>query len=112
MCKKMSLTGNHCGRDSLAASHGSVLNLLFRIVSGLTWWTGPVLALISFFVLGIDEGGAEIEEPFGHAPNGLPLDLICDTMLKNIENLITTAPSTRYYCDLPDNMVSTPARRA
>ncbi len=73
----------------------------WSLVNGLTWWTGPILAFISFILLGIDEIGAEIEEPFGHDPNDLPLDFICNTMLRNVESLIANAPSKRHFCDLP-----------
>ncbi|WP_332248841.1 bestrophin family protein [Mastigocladopsis repens] len=65
------------------------LLLPLQMVGGLSWWTGPIVAFISFILLGIDEIGAEIEEPFGHDPNDLPLDLICATMLRNVEELIT-----------------------
>jgi ion channel-forming bestrophin family protein len=64
------------------------LLLPIQLVSGLYWWTAPAIAFISFILLGIDEIGAEIEEPFGHDPNDLPLDLICNTMLRNVEDLI------------------------
>ncbi|MEG3850895.1 bestrophin family ion channel [Microcoleus sp. herbarium19] len=70
------------------------LILPFELVGGLGFWTGPILALVSFILLGIEEIGAEIEEPFGHDPNDLPLDFICNTMLKNIEDLINSAPGT------------------
>jgi ion channel-forming bestrophin family protein len=69
------------------------LLLPWELVSGLTWWTGPILAFIGFVLLGIDEIGAEIEEPFGHDPNDLPLDAICNTMLRNIDDLLNNAPS-------------------
>jgi ion channel-forming bestrophin family protein len=39
----------------------------------------------------IDEIGSGIEEPFGHDPNDLPLDVICNTMYRNIEDLIKTS---------------------
>jgi putative membrane protein len=68
--------------------------LPFEIVNGLGWWTGLALAFISTLLLGIEEIGAEIEEPFGQDPNDLPLDLICATMLRNVEDLIMTAPAT------------------
>ncbi|AFZ33006.1 hypothetical protein Glo7428_4570 [Gloeocapsa sp. PCC 7428] len=71
------------------------LLLPLEIVAGLTWWTGPILVFISSILLGIDEIGAEIEEPFGHDPNDLPLDFICNTMLRNVEDLITLSPSRR-----------------
>ncbi len=68
-----------------------LLLLPWELVSGLTWWTGPILGFISFILLGIDEIGSEIEEPFGHDPNDLPLDVICNTMYRNVEDLIKTS---------------------
>lgn len=63
------------------------LLLPWELVNGLTWWTGPILAFLSSILLGIDEIGAEIEQPFGHDPNDLPLDVICKTMLRNMNDL-------------------------
>jgi putative membrane protein len=71
------------------------LILPFELVGGLGLWTGPILAFIALILLGIEEVGAEIEEPFGHDPNDLPLDLICDTMRNNIADLINSPPSNR-----------------
>jgi len=59
------------------------------------------VALVSFTLFGIEEIGIEIENPFGRDPNDLPLDAICSTMLLNIEDLITLAPSTRTYPEDP-----------
>jgi putative membrane protein len=73
------------------------LSLPFQMVSGLGWWTGPIVALISFTLFGIEEIGIEIENPFGRDPNDLPLDAICDTMLRNIEDLITLTPTSDTY---------------
>jgi putative membrane protein len=69
------------------------LSLPFQMVSSIGWWTGAIVALISFTLFGIEEIGVEIENPFGHDPNDLPLDTICATMLRNIEDLITLTPS-------------------
>jgi putative membrane protein len=73
------------------------LALPFQVVSELNWWTGLGTALISFTIFGIEEIGIEIENPFGHDPNDLPLDLICTTMKHNIEDLITLAPCVRHW---------------
>ncbi len=70
------------------------LSLPFQMVGSLSWWTGPVVALISFTLFGIEEIGIEIENPFGRDPNDLPLDAICETMLVNINDLISLAPCT------------------
>jgi putative membrane protein len=69
------------------------LVLPLEIVSSLTWWSSLVIAFVSFTLLSIEQIGSEIEEPFGHDPNDLPLDVICNTMLRNVEELIRLAPS-------------------
>lgn len=69
------------------------LALPFQMVNDLTWGTGPVVALISFTLFGIEEIGIEIENPFGHDTNDLPLDNICAAMQRNIDDLITLSPS-------------------
>jgi putative membrane protein len=68
------------------------LSLPFQTVGQLGWWTGGIVALISFTLFGIEEIGIEIENPFGHDANDLPLDAICTTVLRNIEDLITLTP--------------------
>jgi putative membrane protein len=73
------------------------LSLPFQMVNELNWWTGLVVGLISFAVFGIEEIGIEIENPFGYDPDDLPLDTICATMQRNIEDLITLAPCMRHW---------------
>jgi putative membrane protein len=68
------------------------LTLPFQLISDLGWWTGLIVALISFTLFGIEEIGIEIENPFGRDPNDLPLDAICQTMLRNIEDLMSLSP--------------------
>ncbi len=65
------------------------LLLPFQLVKDLGWWTGLFVALISFTLLGIEEIGVEIENPFGYDANDLPLDQICQTVQQDIEELIT-----------------------
>ncbi|HEY9853935.1 MAG TPA: bestrophin family ion channel [Leptolyngbyaceae cyanobacterium] len=71
------------------------LSLPFQLVEHFNWFTGPIVALISFTLLGIEQIGIEIENPFGHDPNDLPLDDICTNMQRNIEDLITLSPYVR-----------------
>lgn len=70
------------------------LLLPFEIVRDLNWWTGIIIAFVSFILLSIEQIGSEIEEPFGRDANDLPLDVICNTIRGNIEELIKSAPST------------------
>lgn len=69
------------------------LSLPFQMVGELSWWTGPVVVLISFTLFGIEAIGIEIENPFGRDANDLPLDAICETMLRNVEDLISLTPA-------------------
>lgn len=64
------------------------LSLPFELVDELSWMTGFVVSMISFTVFGIEAIALEIENPFGLDANDLPLDDICDTMQKNIQDLI------------------------
>jgi putative membrane protein len=73
------------------------LSLPFQLVDDLHWWTAAVVALISFTLLGIEAIGIEIENPFGHDPNDLPLDEICTTMLTHLEDLIPLAAGDPAY---------------
>ncbi|MFN6565986.1 bestrophin family protein [Dendronalium sp. ChiSLP03b] len=71
--------------------------LPFQVVQSLGWWTGLVVALISFTLFGIEAIGLEIENPFGYDANDLPLDAICNTMKRNIDDLISLSPSVEFY---------------
>lgn len=75
------------------------LLLPFQMVAQLGWWTGPMVALVSFTLFGIEEIGIEIENPFGYDANDLPLDAICATMRRNIEDLITLSPGVETYTE-------------
>jgi ion channel-forming bestrophin family protein len=58
------------------------------IVKDLHWATFLVSGLVSFTVLGIEEIGIEIENPFGYDLNDLPLDTICLALERSIEDII------------------------
>jgi putative membrane protein len=75
------------------------LLLPFQMVAQLGLWTGPMVALVSFTLFGIEEIGIEIENPFGYDANDLPLDAICATMRRNIEDLITLTPGVETYTE-------------
>ena len=61
------------------------LLLPFQLVSTLGLWTGAIVGLISFTLLGIEEIGIEIENPFGTDANDLPLDEMSKTIRNSVE---------------------------
>ncbi len=64
------------------------LVLPFQFVRELGWFTGVFVWLVSFSLLGIEEIGSQLENPFGHNYNYLPLDKICLNIEKNVEEFI------------------------
>lgn len=64
--------------------------LPFQMVLPLGWWTIPVVGIVSFSLLGVEEIGVEIENPFGHDPNDLRLDNFCDELQRDLEELIVS----------------------
>lgn len=64
------------------------ISLPFQVVSTLHWWTTPIVIILTFVLLGVEEIGTEIENPFGEDVSDLPLDVMCVTISTNIEELI------------------------
>ncbi|MEC4813732.1 MAG: bestrophin family ion channel [Scytonema sp. PMC 1069.18] len=62
--------------------------LPFQMVKDLHWWTVPVVGVVAFALFGIEAIGLEIENPFGHDANDIPLDNLCRKLHNDIEELI------------------------
>ena len=71
------------------------LLLPFQMVEDLKWWTAIATSLVSFTLFGIEAIGVEIENPFGTDPNDLPLDTICNTIERNVTDIINIEPHYR-----------------
>ena len=54
--------------------------LPFGLVDSIGYMTPVVVTIVAYTFFGLDALGDEIEEPFGSAPNDLPLDAICRTI--------------------------------
>lgn len=61
-----------------------LLSLPLVLVPETGWWSLPAMAFISFGLLGIEEAGVEIEDPFGTDANDLPLEAICETIRRDV----------------------------
>jgi putative membrane protein len=55
-------------------------SLPFALVSAFHEWTVLVSLIVAYILIGIEEIGTEIEEPFGERHNDLPLDRICTNL--------------------------------
>lgn len=60
--------------------------LPFHLVAQLNWWVGFAMMAIATVLLGVDEIGSLMDNPFGNDPTDLPLDAICDKIISNVES--------------------------
>lgn len=68
-----------------------IYTLPFALLSTFGWETVPATLLIAYILLGIEEIGVEIEDPFGTDPNDLPLELYCHGIQKVLQDVIDTS---------------------
>jgi ion channel-forming bestrophin family protein len=64
------------------------LLLPFEIINDCYGFTILVVTFASIVLFGIEQIGVQLEQPFALNPNALPLDLICNTILLNVKELI------------------------
>jgi putative membrane protein len=62
--------------------------LPFALVDTFAWFTILDVLLVSYVFYGIEEIGVEIEGPFGHDENDLPLEDITATIQHNVYSLV------------------------
>lgn len=62
-------------------------SLPFVLVGRLDFAAPVTVAGVSLAMLGIEEAGVEMEDPFGTGPNQLPLDRICETIGRDVAAL-------------------------
>lgn len=59
-----------------------------EIVDDCHGFTSLVMIFASVILFGLEQIGSQLEQPFAKNPNTLPLDLICNTIILNVEELI------------------------
>lgn len=75
-----------------------MVTLPFVLVPKLGWLAIFAVMLIAFGLLGIEEAGIEIEDPFGEDLNDLPVDELCQAIARD----------TRMIADLPPLQAAEP----
>jgi ion channel-forming bestrophin family protein len=64
------------------------VGLPFGLYDKFSWLAVPAVGCIALILLGINEIGVEIEDPFGDDPNDLPVDKICENIEKNVNEIL------------------------
>jgi putative membrane protein len=62
-------------------------SLPFVLVAKMGYAAPLVVAVVALGMLGIEDAGVEIEDPFGLTPNALPLETICATIARDCAEL-------------------------
>ncbi|MSR30048.1 MAG: hypothetical protein EXR99_00955 [Gemmataceae bacterium] len=65
-----------------------LFSLPFVLVPKMDWAAPLVIAALGFGLLGIEEAGVEIENPFGLQVNDLPLEKICEMLARDVNSLM------------------------
>ena len=60
----------------------------FALSDSLGWLTPVGAGVLAFALFGVDEIGVEIEDPFGHDPNDLPLEAVAATIEGDTRELV------------------------
>jgi putative membrane protein len=68
-----------------------LITLPFALVPIMGWMAILAVPAIAFGLLGIEEAGVEIEDPFGDDPNDLPIEAICATIQRDTAALADLA---------------------
>lgn len=65
--------------------------LPFALVESFGWTTVLDTLILAYTFFGIEEIGAQIEDPFGNDDNDLPLERFCATIEGNLRELVERA---------------------
>ncbi len=65
-----------------------LITLPWGLVKDFDWWTIPVMALITYFMLGVEMIAEEIEDPFGDHEDDLKLDEICHVIERSVREIM------------------------
>lgn len=67
--------------------------LPWGLVSDFKWWTIPLTAALSYFMLGLETVAEHIEQPFGTDDDDLDLDGMCRNIRASVESVLHHVPS-------------------
>lgn len=70
-----------------------LVTLPFVLVPTIEFMAPMIMAVVSLGMLGIEEAGVEVEDPFGLESNHLPLDQICAMIGRDVTDLTTSEPA-------------------
>lgn len=65
-----------------------LITMPWGLVEDLSWFTVPTMMLVSYFMIGMETTAEDIEQPFDLGHDDLPLDEICATIEKSVNQTL------------------------
>jgi ion channel-forming bestrophin family protein len=65
-----------------------LITLPWGLVKDLSWFAVPTVMLVSYFMIGMETTAEDVEQPFGLDADDLPLDDICATIEKSVNQAL------------------------
>ena len=65
-----------------------LVTLPLTLAEDMGWTSILICVIVAYAILGIDAMSVEIENPFGHDYNDLPLGTICETIAQNVREIL------------------------
>jgi len=66
-----------------------LLTLPWGLMRSFGWWTVPAVAMLSYFMIGVEMIAEQIEDPFGVDEDDLRLDDLCATIDKSVRQTLS-----------------------
>ena len=66
-----------------------LLTLPWGLMENFQWWTVPAVAMLGYFMIGVEMIAEEIEDPFGFSDDDLRLDDLCKTIEKSVASILS-----------------------
>ena len=85
-----------------------MLTLPFALMPVFGYVSIPIDIIITWFICGLEETAAELENPFGIDPNDLPLEFFTSTIRNNIFELLANHEAQRKSAQDPDFPATSP----
>jgi len=71
-----------------------LLTLPWGLMQSFGWWTIPAVAMLAYFMVGVEMIAEVIEDPFGISEDDLLLDDLCQTVEASVTGILTSPPAS------------------
>ena len=70
-----------------------LLTLPWGLMQSFHWWTIPAVAMLGYFMVGVEMIAEQIEDPFGVDEDDIMLDSLCETIERSVSGILSERTS-------------------